>query len=141
MRLCRGTKPGRVQWHQRTKQQRRAIKGRQRQRDALIKELKAVPCKDCGQEYLPEAMDFDHVPGRGGKLGSVPSRPTLRAILDEARKCDVVCANCHRVRTLRRRQVRRSNEQERGRWLDGLAEAVEREREALRQVAAQETKP
>jgi len=119
-------------WRQLSKRDRRAIRERERQKDLLVRSLKDVPCADCKQEYPPEAMDFDHVPGRGGKLGSVASRVTLRAVLAEARKCDVVCANCHRVRTMRRRKERRSNERERERWLDGLAEAIEREREAIK---------
>jgi hypothetical protein len=42
-------------------------------------------------------MDFDHV--RGEKLGCVPQMSSVERILAEAAKCDVVCANCHRIRT------------------------------------------
>lgn len=102
---------------------------------ALIIDLKRVPCADCGLEYPPEVMDFDHVPGRGGKLGPVSSRRTQTAILEEARKCDVVCANCHRLRTRARRHDLARVAAERAFWLDGVASAVEREREALKGTA------
>lgn len=69
---------------------------------ALLAELKAVPCADCGKTYPPYVMDFDHV--RGKKLFAVTDgygkrKFPLRKILAEIKKCDVVCANCHRIRT------------------------------------------
>ncbi len=50
-------------------------------------------------------MDFDHV--RGEKLfGIVEARGSAIAwqtVLNEIAKCDLVCANCHRMRTYIRR--------------------------------------
>jgi hypothetical protein len=47
-------------------------------------------------------MDFDHRPDEV-KLGSVGSfRKDRVALLSEAAKCDVVCSNCHRIRTSKR---------------------------------------
>ena len=81
---------------------------------ALINSLKAGPCKDCGRVFPVECMDFDHVPDRGEKLftlgpAGASCRPwdELRAEID---KCDVVCANCHRTRTLQRRMGARVEE-------------------------------
>lgn len=74
----------------------------------LLRELKSKPCVDCGGCYHPEAMEFDHIPGRGGKLHNVSRLKTVRAILAEAEKCELVCANCHRVRTSRRRLDRQN---------------------------------
>lgn len=73
-------------------------------RRELVSELKRNPCKDCGRSYAPCCMDFDHV--RGSKLASVSqlltrSEAKLRA---EISKCELVCANCHRVRTEARRK-------------------------------------
>ncbi len=72
---------------------------------ALIQELKGRPCLDCGRLYPPVCMDFDHV--RGEKLMNVSVMPTrmkvLARIREEVAKCDLVCANCHRVRTESRR--------------------------------------
>jgi hypothetical protein len=70
---------------------------------AFLDGIKDVPCMDCGNKFPPCAMDFDHV--RGAKLfdigrGKQRNRPELVA---EIAKCDVVCANCHRIRTAERR--------------------------------------
>jgi len=52
-------------------------------------------------------MDFDHV--RGDKEFTVSKAVqrayalTLSRVRAEIAKCDVVCANCHRIRTERRR--------------------------------------
>jgi len=44
-------------------------------------------------------MDFDHV--RGEKLGTVSDLifGEIENLLDEMDKCELVCANCHRIRT------------------------------------------
>ena len=70
---------------------------------------KGVPCMDCGISYPPYVMDFDHrdptVKSFG--LGPSPLSKTLEEIKLEVAKCDVVCANCHRIRSYeRRREVR-----------------------------------
>lgn len=62
-------------------------------------------CADCGYSVHPAALEFDHRPGEdklfniGEKIG-IYKRETLWA---EIAKCDVVCANCHAVRTAERR--------------------------------------
>lgn len=79
-----------------------AKKFRNRQR-AIIDQLKAKPCTDCGMSYLPCVMEFDHI--RGSKLfniGKTTSR-RLTDILAEIDKCELVCANCHKIREHKRR--------------------------------------
>ena len=85
--------------------QKRALS---KQASRVLLELKRSPCLDCGISYPPEVMEFDHVPGRGGKLHNVSRLHSLRAILAEIEKCDLVCANCHRVRTSKRRLERQN---------------------------------
>lgn len=84
-----------------------ARKHRKRVEDFLAK-LKAVPCKDCGKSYPRHVMDFDHV--RGTKLFSLGYAAnhghSLKAIEKETKKCEVVCANCHRQRSHERRPRR-----------------------------------
>lgn len=66
-------------------------------KDRLVASLKGSACADCGGSFHYCQLDFDHV--RGDKLGCVPHMGAAAAIRAEAEKCDVVCANCHRVRT------------------------------------------
>ncbi len=70
-----------------------------------LQELKMVMgCVDCGYAGHPEALDFDHIPERGPKLfGLGAVRMAWATVLVEIAKCDVVCANCHRIRTAERR--------------------------------------
>ena len=69
----------------------------------LLVELKSVPCADCGGTFPSCAMDFDHRPDevKSFNVGESIQRGR-RAMLAEAAKCEIVCANCHRVRTLQR---------------------------------------
>lgn len=74
---------------------------------AVIAKKKAVPCADCAGSFPSYVMDFDHV--RGVKTADVSSlvlRKNLERLLEEIEKCDVVCANCHRIRTFKRREER-----------------------------------
>lgn len=69
----------------------------------LIRDLKSKPCCDCGETYPYYVMDFDH---RENKLFSIGNRGAARGsiiLTAEIAKCDVVCANCHRIRTHSRR--------------------------------------
>lgn len=71
----------------------------------VLDTLRKVPCADCGRRYPPYAMDFDHVEPSTKRDGvtRMIGRSGIRRILAEAAKCDIVCANCHRARTYRRR--------------------------------------
>lgn len=68
----------------------------------LAKQFKNKPCMDCGGQYPAVAMDFDHRPDEE-KLFSITraymDNYSDEEILAEIEKCDLVCANCHRVRT------------------------------------------
>lgn len=68
--------------------------------------IKSHPCADCGGSFHTEAMDFDHV--RSPKLDRVANmwRYARITVLAEIAKCDLVCANCHRIRTESRRATR-----------------------------------
>ena len=61
-------------------------------------------CVDCGERYPHYMLEFDHLPGYE-KLGSpvsMASRYSMQKALDEIEKCDIVCANCHKIRTWQR---------------------------------------
>ena len=71
----------------------------------LVAEIKeASPCGDCGVSYPFYVMQFDHL-GIEAKLLNVAAlthRGSLAKILAEIKKCELVCANCHAVRTYNR---------------------------------------
>jgi hypothetical protein len=82
---------------------------RQQQRDRnsrILAQRKDVPCSDCGRRYPPHVMDFDHVnDDKVAAVAELARRPASeRVLLDEIAKCEVVCANCHRERTYRRKE-------------------------------------
>jgi hypothetical protein len=76
---------------------------RRRTRREQINEIKLEMggCIDCGYTENVAALDFDHREGevKVFTIGKNASRP-WKAILAEIAKCDVRCANCHRVRTI-----------------------------------------
>lgn len=74
-----------------------------RNRD-LIHKAKEIPCMDCGLSFPWYVMEFDHV--RGVKRGNVGGMVALdlKNLQMELAKCDVVCANCHNIRTYKRGQ-------------------------------------
>ena len=62
-------------------------------------------CADCGFNAHPAALHFDHLPGTIKRRGlSRMASLTWTTVLDEIAKCEVVCANCHAIRTATRRQ-------------------------------------
>jgi len=66
----------------------------------LTNSVKDVPCMDCGNKYPPCVMDFDHRNPKEKKFNiATGTHRSLRLVQEEIDKCDVVCANCHRIRT------------------------------------------
>jgi len=71
----------------------------------MVVAAKSRPCTDCGVRYPPYVMDLDHV--RGTKVRNVAllkTYATTAILRAEIAKCEVVCANCHRIRSHRRRE-------------------------------------
>jgi hypothetical protein len=72
-----------------------------RNRAFMIEYLTSHPCVDCG-EGNPIVLEFDHVRGekRGNISEIVSAGWSLAYLAEEIAKCDVRCANCHRIRTV-----------------------------------------
>lgn len=72
---------------------------------AFVDSLKDKPCADCGGRFPTFVMDFDHCRGKKEFELSYARENgfSKERILREAKKCDVVCSNCHRIRTFRRK--------------------------------------
>lgn len=71
----------------------------------LYLETKDGPCMDCGLRFDSCAMDLDHRPNtiKLFNLSQWKCAKTLDEYKAELIKCDLVCSNCHRVRTKLRR--------------------------------------
>jgi hypothetical protein len=71
---------------------------------ALLDGLRDVPCADCGRRFPPCVMQFDHRDPSTKKFVISRSRSRGHAtLLAEVARCDIVCTNCHRDRTYKRR--------------------------------------
>lgn len=75
-------------------------------RRRILRDFKNRPCTDCRGWYEPCQMQFDHL-DPATKLFCVGNRldRKLETLLPEIRKCEIVCANCHALRTQRRRNA------------------------------------
>lgn len=73
-------------------------------RRAIVADAKVGGCVDCGIKDV-RVLDFDHV--RGVKLFTIGNKNSLseKRLRAEIAKCEVVCANCHRIRTAQRRET------------------------------------
>jgi hypothetical protein len=73
----------------------------ERNRGLMIAYLQDHPCVDCGETDL-RVLDFDHrEPAQKRQLVTKLVRwaTNWHTVLQEIAKCDVRCANCHRIRT------------------------------------------
>jgi hypothetical protein len=92
-------------WHENNRQVFRDRRNARRMETRRkIAELKSVPCADCGGRFPYFVMDFDHKDDSDklGNISQLVAHWSLARILVEIAKCDVVCANCHRIRTATR---------------------------------------
>ena len=70
-------------------------------RKVVLDDLKDKPCHDCGVKYHPYVMDFDHISDNKSFSISEKRWLNISEMMKEIEKCDLVCANCHRIRTFK----------------------------------------
>jgi hypothetical protein len=72
----------------------------------VLNDLKRAPCTDCGGRFPPICMHYDHRDWRTKQrpVATWTSAGALRQMLEEIERCDLVCANCHAIRTGARRK-------------------------------------
>src|SRR6266853_30427 len=81
-----------------------------------------VRCLDCKQVFPDYVLEFDHCRGiKGGNLVAFACSAGWSALKEEVEKCDVVCANCHKIRTYTRGSFRKARRNEEARY--ALADA------------------
>ena len=74
-----------------------------------LRDLKTkTPCVDCGINYPYYVMDFDHVRGqKHANVMELVSTLSKKKIDEEIAKCEIVCSNCHRIRTHMRKMAKK----------------------------------
>lgn len=82
-----------------------AQKYRQANMERLRNYLMSHPCVDCGEQDIV-VLEFDHLPDFEKKFEigrAVTSTTRSWSLIEtEIAKCEVVCCNCHRRRSIRR---------------------------------------
>jgi hypothetical protein len=82
------------------------VRRRQIATGTFLRQYRDKPCADCGGTFDPCQMDFDHrVPTEKSFFIARGSLKNRAVLLAEIAKCDVVCANCHRLRTRRQHRA------------------------------------
>jgi len=81
------------------------IESRKRNKDYIASVKKLASCVDCG-ESNPIILEFDHVRGKKkSNVSDMANQPySIEAVQKEIDKCEVRCANCHRIVTYERRE-------------------------------------
>lgn len=81
------------------KQRREYSNNKAKSRLAWISDVKRRSCLDCGVQYDPWVMHFDHRnPKTKYKEISKLYTSSIMQLFLEIEKCDIICANCHAER-------------------------------------------
>lgn len=109
--MCESCGAVKTRWQAATPEERERERAQSRRANAkyrariraIIEEAKNRPCSDCGGRFPKCAMDLDDVRGRKefkiSEAVQLAYGVSLERIRTEIAKCDIVCANCHRIRT------------------------------------------
>lgn len=77
---------------------------RHRQRKLALIKMMGGECEKCGMNLLeyPMCADFDHLnpQDKVAEVGSLTAGK-IDKLLEEWEKCQLLCANCHRIKTAR----------------------------------------
>ena len=76
----------------------RYLRKRRRQRKQKLVELHGGCCEDCGYNKSLAALEFHHRNAETKDFGLGNFNGSWERLLEEAAKCDLLCANCHRIR-------------------------------------------
>jgi hypothetical protein len=79
------------------------VERKKRMRDetkAFVNSLKDQPCADCNQNWPAYVMDFHHRDKQEKifKISKAIVSMSRERLIEEIEKCDLLCANCHRIR-------------------------------------------
>jgi 5-methylcytosine-specific restriction endonuclease McrA len=78
---------------------------RKRNRDFLIAIKESSPCMDCGKFFPYYVMHFDHIFEKNASIADLSrSCVSVERLQQEVDNCELVCSNCHAIRTHERKQ-------------------------------------
>lgn len=80
----------------------KARKHDQKRIDWLREYKEGKPCTDCGIIYPFYVMQFDHLRDKIESVSLMARLVGKDKLLEEINKCELVCANCHAIRTYTR---------------------------------------
>ncbi len=109
-KTCRDCQSSRQkQWYEKRKDEHkknvlvRKVSARQEARQFVLDYLSAHPCIQCG-ESDPMVLEFHHVGGKEREISfMITGGYPIAKIQAEIDKCQVLCANCHRRKTVKER--------------------------------------
>ena len=84
-------------------------------RQKILDEVRRIksntPCTDCNGMYPYYVQQFDHVYGeKVDKVNRMVYTSSYETVMAEIAKCEVVCSNCHHLRTYWRDKIIRTYE-------------------------------
>jgi len=101
-------KKAQAEWYQKNKDAIRKKRSYQKQEARKwVNDYKTQNsvCTDCEISFPPHILDFDHIGDKSFGISRALQQGTgLDKIKQEIKKCEIVCANCHRQRTYDRLQ-------------------------------------
>lgn len=79
---------------------------RKKKREYVEKYKQDKTCADCGNDD-PRVFEFDHIyPGKYKHVSTLCNQGYgLKQLAKEIELCEIVCANCHRIRTYDRKKI------------------------------------
>ena len=104
-----GCSKGTIAYHlgdgQKEKYHQRSQKWRTEMSAVVAKIKEDYVCADCKVKYPYYVWEFDHTEdNKEGNISWMITFSSMEEILNEVKKCEVVCANCHKKRTYSRKE-------------------------------------
>lgn len=72
--------------------------------DEFMAFKESLGCSHCGYKVSGAALDFHHLDPKTKKRQVMSNNFNYPAGIEERKKCIVLCANCHRIETLKQKR-------------------------------------
>ena len=76
-------------------------KFRKKNLELFTEYLRGKYCVDCGIDD-PRLLEFDHLRDKRAEISYLIKNVSWDTVLTEIDKCEIVCCNCHRIRSIKR---------------------------------------